>query len=283
MTPHTTTAQRHLLPLIRQVDHALVRLARADDTEALHDVRVSLRRLRTWMRAFGTRIGVDREQQKQLRLLVHRTNPLRDREIELVWLRLQTSGLALAQRRGVEALYRSGTQVYRRALRALCADLRKNWPPLARSLRGVLRPAATQLDARTLHKVLRRTRRELLAELKRIHSARGSAALHRARILAKRLRYILEPYRDDSTDIEASVATLTQLQDDFGAMHDCVVIRTRLKHIDAPLVDLLSRRARDQQRALFKTVRTRHLGKALLLLKRVLRRSEQALTSPAQM
>ena len=281
MTQPASTAQQHLLQLIRQADHALARLARANDTEALHDMRVALRRLRTWLRAFGTIIGVDRAQQKQLRQLAHSTNPLRDREIELAWLRAQTSGLSLAQRRSVLALHRSGAQVYRRAMRALCVDLRNLWPPLARQLRRALRTSTTQLDARTLHTVLRRTRHDLLAELKRIRTARNSTAIHRARIFAKRLRYVLEPYRGVATDIAASVAALTRLQDDFGAFHDCAIIRATLKHTDVPVVEILSRRAYAQQRALFKNLCSRHLGKELNSLKRLLRRSEQALLSSA--
>jgi CHAD domain-containing protein len=283
VTQSALAIQAYLLQLMRHADHALTRLAHANDTAALHDLRVALRRLRTWLRAFGTHVGVDRTQQKQLRQLAHGSNPLRDREIELAWLRAQTSGLSRAQRRSVLALHRHGAQVYRRELRTLRVDLRNHWPPLARQLRRTLRSARMQLDARALHDVLRRIRHNLLAELKQVRTARDTAALHRARIFAKRLRYVLEPYRGVATDIAASITALIRLQDDFGAFHDGAIIRAALKHSDAPVIDILSRRARTQQRALFKTLRSRHLGKELISLRRLLRQSEHALKSPTQM
>jgi len=59
----------------------------AEDSAALHDFRVALRRLRANQRAYRDQIGA--KQDKRLRRLAHATNAARDREVQLDWLRLQ--------------------------------------------------------------------------------------------------------------------------------------------------------------------------------------------------
>ena len=61
------------------------------DGEALHDFRVSVRRLRTWLEAYEDYFekGVVKRMRKQLGSLMTSTNSARDYEVHLAWLKEQ--------------------------------------------------------------------------------------------------------------------------------------------------------------------------------------------------
>src|ERR1700688_3395685 len=64
------------------------RLSGTDDTEALHDFRVALRRLRSGLRAFpplfGDAVGV--KLRRRVRELATATGEARDAEVQLAWI-----------------------------------------------------------------------------------------------------------------------------------------------------------------------------------------------------
>ena len=81
------TSRRLCLGLLAEGAEALDRLGEGDD-EALHDFRVSLRRLRSIIRAYRPFLkgSKPRKLRKRLGALASSTNVARDAEVQIVWL-----------------------------------------------------------------------------------------------------------------------------------------------------------------------------------------------------
>ncbi|HKP75207.1 MAG TPA: CHAD domain-containing protein, partial [Longimicrobiaceae bacterium] len=83
-----------------------------------------------------------------------------------------------------------------------------------------------------LASVLARLALELAGELERrlaeVRSLGDQDPAHRARIAAKRLRYLLEPVQDELDGAPGIIRQLKSLQDALGAMHDADVLLARL-------------------------------------------------------
>jgi CHAD domain-containing protein len=223
------------LDLVADVDAAGARLAAGNDTEALHDFRVAIRRLRSTVRAYRPwlRGGVRPKDERRLRKLSRATTAARDAEVHLEWLEAQRSALAprdqaglawltarLAARRAdvggavlLRRWQRAGGRLRRRLLRfevRLDAEAEDRPPP---AVRDVLAPLVLdQLEA-------------LGRRLARVRGAADEGRAHRARIDGKRLRYLLEPLRGNPhADASRAVKQLKGLQDVLGDLHDSHVL-----------------------------------------------------------
>ena len=89
------------------------RLTQPGDPEALHDFRVAVRRLRSWLRAHGGTLArsAPKRAQKWLRRLAGATNHSRDAEVFLGWLAAEKGALTDRQRVGAAwLLKRLGAQ-----------------------------------------------------------------------------------------------------------------------------------------------------------------------------
>jgi len=219
---------------------ALERCLRPDYTEGLHDFRVALRRLRSVVRAYRSELsgGAPKAVRRRLRQLTAGTNAGRDAEVFLDWLRVQYEGLTPRERVGwrwlvarVEARQREAaealddlavrfTQVEHRLRRRL-ASYR-----LTVELNGEGTTAARQFGAATAD-VLRGLSADLASRLVDAPAATDTAAVHAARISAKRLRYLLEPVADPIGG-DGAVERLRALQDLLGELNDAHVASREL-------------------------------------------------------
>ena len=91
------------LTLLRDAATTRARLIDANDTEALHDFRVAVRRLRSWLRAYRPYLddSVRAKDRSRLRAVARATSLARDTEVHLQWLREQEPLLDLDQRAGL--------------------------------------------------------------------------------------------------------------------------------------------------------------------------------------
>ena len=73
----------------------------ADEAKGLHDVRVAVRRLRSWLRAYESEIGntLRKKTKRRLRKLAKASNPARDAEVAVEWIAAQTPCRATRARR----------------------------------------------------------------------------------------------------------------------------------------------------------------------------------------
>jgi CHAD domain-containing protein len=252
--------------LLRRAARAFRRLSDVRDREAMHDFRVALRRLRTWLRFGVAKDGASRTLARALSELARDTNRARDLEIELDWLLARRSACASRRRVALDALIRARRTELRRTNAQVRRELAARWPALQREAWrcvATVRPRGAAALARAGAK--------LLKALRSIRSRRDGAALHRARIRAKRVRYLLEPLRVADARVAAAVAALVRIQDDFGNFHDRETIRDALYGAAAQagrrgagnatttLMAQLDRIARAEQRALFEHCKHRHL------------------------
>lgn len=217
-------------------DEALTAVRRLDDAadeEALHDTRVALRRLHSLMRAYRDPFSaaVPRKVRRKVRRLARSSNPARDAEVQQAWLLRQAHGLTPAQQEGYRWLL---ARLQPAALLELEEALQRGVRRLARALQPHLNALADMDGAAPLYAAACAAQAEplaaeVLAALAAIGGPDDVGAAHEARILVKRLRYLLAPLRNDGPACEHAVAVLRLLQDLLGDLHDRHVLAETLR------------------------------------------------------
>ncbi len=238
--PPEEAARLVALTQLARAEEAAARLADPDDAEALHDFRVALRRLRSVLRAYrGPLAGaLKKRHRKQLRDLARATGEGRDAEVALEWISAQRALLEAGQQAGLDwlaaRLAKRKDAGYEQAQRGL-AD---GFGPLAGELQkrlGVYR-REVRLDggggeASFGDLVAAEARRDLarFEELIAGLAAAGDAArAHRARLAAKRLRYLFEPLERELPSAGPIVKRLKKLQDLLGELNDSHTLEAEL-------------------------------------------------------
>jgi CHAD domain-containing protein/CYTH domain-containing protein len=233
-------ARRLALAHLDDATSARDRLTRAADPEALHDYRVALRRLRSCVRAYRKelRSSVNRKTSRRLRRLAQVTNRPRDLEVHLAWLDRQLSGAGDVERNGIRWLAERLTAEKQRCWTAMLALDARRFPWIHTRLTSRLQRfrATLELDeisgrrstAVVTSRRVRSASRRLRRRLDRVQGYADRDDIHRARIAAKRLRYLIEPFATYLPACEPVIARLKELQDGFGDVHDAHVFEGEL-------------------------------------------------------
>jgi CHAD domain-containing protein/CYTH domain-containing protein len=212
--------------------------------DALHDFRVAVRRLTSWTRAFRSPLhgSLSRRQRRNLREIFQDTGVARDTAVHLAWIHDQRKQLNARQRIGHDWL--SGR---------LRADQEAGWiaalsaarrfdalsPKLARRLKEYCSVVDDEQFVRVGVVIARRLLNEadgLQAALDAIDNVRDEVPIHRARIAAKRLRYLAEQVAPLAKEGDTLVDALEHLQDTLGDLHDVHVFSATIAH-DSPAHD----------------------------------------------
>ncbi len=220
--------RRLALTLVDAIDRARARLDTAADPEALHDLRVGLRRLRSLLRAHRRDLGRKLERhRRRLGEIAESTGQARDAEVQLAWLeRLGHvdadlhARLRAAQEAGAHAVRADALPRYD----ALAPKLRRR---LERCRLDLEDPADELAYGTQLADHLCAHGAHLVAALAAIGGAADEAPAHAARIAGKRLRYLLEPLAGSAElgeDAAGLVERLKALQDALGELHDMHVL-----------------------------------------------------------
>jgi CHAD domain-containing protein len=210
---------------------AHARLLDDTDAEALHDLRVALRRLRSLLRAYRPWLGrtVPGKLRRQLRKLARATNEARDAEVQLAWLEQHRLRLSARERAGVEWFRSELTARRERAYQQIRDELAHDFTRVEAALRAAftraLRPgrAASTRFGQITAQLVEEHASALRIAVASIGSLGDEAKIHAARIAAKRLRYLLEPVAPLLTGGRERVKTLKRFQDDFGLLNDSFV------------------------------------------------------------
>jgi CHAD domain-containing protein/CYTH domain-containing protein len=243
------------LVALRYLDQAGAARDRLDDpadSEALHDFRVALRRLRSWLRAFRPEIEgqIRRGTQRRLRRLAAATGESRDLEVQLAWVREQarhpdrevedakqpTDPGAAADdgappmEPGIEWVLGRIEEKKRDADTRFRRRLERQFPRLEERLGrelgcyrvGVSLEQEIRLPTarETLGPKLEAHSGALATRLAAVHTIADEAQAHETRIAAKRLRYLLEPFASELPGAPPIVEQLKSLQDVLGDLHD---------------------------------------------------------------
>jgi CHAD domain-containing protein len=254
--PPEEGARRLALHYLDQASVALPRIADDGDSEALHDLRVALRRLRSCLKSYGEVLGdsVPHKLERRLRRLAQATGPGRDAEVQIEWVVGQLADPAV--RRGIR---RAGQRWLLSRLEAkkaaaygdLRGEMAAQFKPLAEEMRqrlsvyraeirldGVGQPTFGALAAG----LLRGHAASLEDRLGRIGGADDVEPAHAARISAKRLRYLTEPLVElvprgaagqasgqaEPAGHGALVRRIKALQELLGNLHDAHMMETEL-------------------------------------------------------
>lgn len=209
-----------------------------EDAEALHNLRVAVRRLRAVIRALAPGFPAPARQHLigELQWLGQISTGVRDLDVQLARLEQYRITLPVGHRAGLASLqtYMESERARLRAVLLAGLDSRRYFQLLARleafaftrsRARRQLRDAAAQEPiAQAGARGLKRAWQRLLKRGEKITGPPAPEDLHALRIRAKRLRYLLE-FLQELTGKRGRrlVKRLVELQDLLGAYHDAVV------------------------------------------------------------
>jgi len=233
------------------------------DPECLHDFRVAMRKARSLLREMRRVFprSVTRRLRADLGWLGQCTGPVRDLDVHLIDFAPATHDaggetdrataalrehLEASRAREYERLCRTLRSArYRRVRSAFRAFLDAEPPARPRSENALVPIGA--LSAARILKVYRR----ILAEGRAIGDRSPPESLHDLRKTCKRLRYLLEFFRDlhPAKAVERTIARLKRLQDNLGEFQDVQVQRAVLEEfrehaeasLDAAAIDAIDR------------------------------------------
>lgn len=224
--------RHHMRSLIGRVDASLAALRAGRNDEALHDFRVNVRRLRTLLNTFPDVVVLDKRDRRRLRALAHCTNDARDLEVAAQLLISHALHVDPPQRRMFAGHARRYREQAQRQASNLRAELPSIWTSVRRRLPGreqSMRAVQWRAYARETACHVTRLLRELVRTLRKVKCASDLDVMHRARIVAKKARYLLEPFSSAVPGIDAARKELVKLQDTLGYIHDNALLAERIK------------------------------------------------------
>lgn len=226
--PAALVARTQARALAADAAGALARLAAPEDPEALHDARVALRRLRSWLRAFPAEAGLPGGVARRLRRLARSTGAARDLEVAVERLAELARRSRGDRRAALERLARDLARRRDSGRPALVADAARRWRVLERPLERALRADPIAIAPRFATLVATRVATASAPFRRPPPPAADWTELHQLRIAGKRLRYLLEPLRDASPAAPRALRVLRSLQEHLGAVNDAVVLEALL-------------------------------------------------------
>jgi CHAD domain-containing protein len=223
------------IDLQARIRAAHARLDDPGDASALHDFRVAVRRLRSWLDidvVLPGRMAPERAL-KRLRKVSTATNASRDHEVFAKWLRGRLASLTGDERAAADWLLailaepaaRPDTGIRGKVERAYARsmELLDDSLPWYRSLHHVERGQQMVPFATSLAALLRLDVAELRRRVTAVADEDDGKAIHRARIAGKRLRYHLEPVAAAVPGVPECLHRLRTLQDLLGDFTDGLV------------------------------------------------------------
>lgn len=224
-----------LAELHERLENAAARCRARSDDEAIHDLRVTARRLESVLDVWrgALRDGPRRRARDLLRQLRRRAGRAREREVSAALL---TDRLAHGEGEPAPSLVALIAELRPRVAKsrdevaalASIARMRK----LGRRIERAVERRERVSDPQAGHAIARaRLERRRHQALERLISARGTptdAALHAARIAVKKWRYAEESFAGVAGAPPQPARGLRQLQTRLGDVHDAAVLRDLL-------------------------------------------------------
>lgn len=220
------------LGLLGRVRAERMRLADTEDKSALHDFRVAVRRLRSWLevrRVLPRRLE-SRRVRRLLRRLAKATNQSRDDEVFAEWLNAERDTLATTDLAAADWLLSRVTRHRERVERSLSEeverDLDRAGSLLERQLsryvvsHEVARGSLAVPFATALSELVRADTARLRRRLRAVQGPEDATTIHSARIAAKQVRYQLDAVAAVTPGAKPCVTRLKALQDVLGDHHD---------------------------------------------------------------
>jgi CHAD domain-containing protein len=201
------------------------------DSEFLHDFRVAVRRTRSVLSQLKKDLpGSIRRFRKEFAWLGELTGPTRDLDVYLLKMEGYKASLPEAVAEDLDALeaflLTRHEEEHRRLVRGLksarYAKLTAAWSEFLSHLTEELADRPDTPVIQTANRRIRKVFRRLLKNGGRIDDRSPAEDLHRLRIEAKRLRYLMEFFRSlyPKKEIRGLIKSLRRLQDNLGDFND---------------------------------------------------------------
>lgn len=221
-------ARRSALALLANVRDARDRLDDLSDKEALHDFRVALRRLRSWLRAFRPALAdtVGPKIERRLKQIAEETGASRDLEVHVAWVTNARRSLSETARGGASWLLRRLRKDKREADADFRAVIDRRFGRAASDAEDALtRYEGSVLDdgerfATVAAEMIDAQATALANAAGRVSGQGDRVEAHTTRIAAKRLRYLLEGIEPALSTARPLIEELKDLQDTLGELHD---------------------------------------------------------------
>lgn len=234
-------AQKIFLQLLGTMDVNIPGIIKDIDPEFLHDFRVALRRTRSLLGTMKKKVppGDAARFQQGFKKIGAATGPVRDLDVYLLGKNRYQAMLPEGLQEGLAVFFtelaRQRVKELQRMKKALQAREMKEFLMQWRSyVEDSLPASAFEAGHEPCHEVavkaIRKRLRSLLKDGAAIGPQSPDAALHRVRIQAKKLRYLLEFYRSLFPEPEMNflVKSLKKLQDNLGSFNDLSVQQAML-------------------------------------------------------
>jgi len=226
--------------LLERARDAAEKIGNADDPDALHSFRVSVRQLRNAQRVFAPLLGraASKGARKRLRDVAGATNMYRDAQVQQEWLRARLSrkGLGAAERLGLQLLMddvdRQLQSDAARHLREAVSAFNRVAKKLHRRLQRLPADRPDEKDAHSFGDAIAdqiaSLAEGLLPSLSRIGEQQDRQLAHEARLAIKKLRYLLDPVQRRVSRGRRTVRQFKLWQDRLGSVHDLFVLQDRI-------------------------------------------------------
>ena len=227
----------YALQQIKKATYACNHLTDPSKPDALHDFRVAVRRLRTWLRVFKRYHNVNKRSIKHLGEITDSTNKSRDLEVCRDWLKeyiSETDSMPADCMKELTMLLDRMTKDYELEFTKIKNDVPKDWKILDVYLKKQL---DTETEAQKIKGTLPHVAGKNILnicesideQIALIHSIDDRTAIHKLRIYFKRLRYLLEPFRYRLSALNEAINFLKTIQDILGDFRDAHITIDLLK------------------------------------------------------
>ncbi len=214
--------------------------------QAIHDFRIALRYLRSWLKAFGNTIGLDPELLADVSRLATATNHCRDLEVYTIWLDHQINcGI---ESPSIDHYVSDIHQRHEQARQDIRIYISDTWPEIGcRIHKAIHHPdhnesVGTEFSHmlyQALHQQLLKLSRQLTEVTGAEECEHSAKRLHKCRISIKQIRYLLDPFKTENIQCKKLVQDLKSAQDQLGVYHDLWIF-TAMLYQDASKYDGLT-------------------------------------------
>lgn len=213
---------------------------RKRDAESVHAFRTELRKLRAWLNVYRPCLSdtVGSRIHRRLRDLATATRQLRDIDVQIAWLRAERRALGTERLMAARWVIASLKTERKRAWKRFRKARARQFSRLESDLRDALshyvirREIWASESVTTMHsataQLLALEAANLAGVLARIRSADDTRRLHRGRIAARRVRYVLEALGAHSPAMPGVVDDLGRFQDVVGELRDAQLLAHRV-------------------------------------------------------
>lgn len=228
-SPHDSTSI--VLPhlgahLLTEAKTQAARLGNDEDSEALHDFRVSLRHLRSFLKSYERFIKDAKKHRQRFSEVMTLTNAGRDNEVHLAWLNARQIDASELEQEGILYLLENLSSSDHVAVDKVKKQFTKAAEKLEDTFSKDFEKTEESFAVATAN-VLQNYGKDLETLLAAIEKPEDDTAIHNARIAGKKLRYTLELL--ESKEANALVKRLKKFQDTAGDLHDLQVLEPKVQ------------------------------------------------------